>query len=380
MITRFAIEGYRSLRRVVTTLAPLTVVTGSNGAGKSSLYRALRLLAAVGQGNVVGSVATEGGLDSVLWAGPEQGAASMLARGHPVQGTRRRGPVALRLGFAGPDEGYALDLGLPVAGGAFPRDPEIKAEAVWIGGTLSRHGVIAERKGPAVRLRTPDGVLGPAVADLRPWDSMLTHATGLDPGGRLLHARETLRRWRFYDALRTDRDAPARSPAVPTRTPVLAEDGSDLGPALVTILEIGDGRGLQEAIAGAFDGAQIAPSSGGAGVGLVQPGLLRAMDVRELSDGTLRYLLLMAALFSPRPPALLVLNEPEASLHPQLLAPLANQIIATAASTQTVVISHAETLTRQLVAGGAASIMLRRSDGETMIDDDDPPNWVWPSR
>src|SRR4051794_35203835 len=47
-----------------------------------------------------------------------------------------------------------------------------------------------------------------------------------------------------------------------------------------------------------------------------QHGLLRPLSGAELSDGTLRYLLWVAALLTPRPPALLVLNEPETSLHP----------------------------------------------------------------
>jgi predicted ATPase len=72
MITRLSVAGYRSLRDVRLELSPLTVVTGANGSGKSSLYRALRLLADVAQGRVVQSLAAEGGLQSTLWAGPEQ--------------------------------------------------------------------------------------------------------------------------------------------------------------------------------------------------------------------------------------------------------------------------------------------------------------------
>jgi hypothetical protein len=67
---------------------------------------------------------------------------------------------------------------------------------------------------------------------------------------------------------------------------------------------------------------------------LHQPGQLRPLDASELSDGTLRYLLLAAALFSPRLPPLLVLNEPENSLHPDLLVPLARLIAAVAERTQ----------------------------------------------
>src|SRR5258705_13403233 len=72
MLQKVAIRGYRSLREIVLPLARLSVVTGANGTGKSSLYRAVRLLADCGRGEVIGSLAREGGLESVLWAGPEQ--------------------------------------------------------------------------------------------------------------------------------------------------------------------------------------------------------------------------------------------------------------------------------------------------------------------
>ena len=66
-----AVRGYRSLRELVLPLRELTVVTGANGTGKSSVYRSLRLLADCGRSEVIGSLAREGGLESVLWAGPE---------------------------------------------------------------------------------------------------------------------------------------------------------------------------------------------------------------------------------------------------------------------------------------------------------------------
>ena len=71
MITKLAISGYRSLRDVRLGLGALSVVTGANGSGKSSLYRAVRLLADIAQGRIIQSLAAEGGLHSTLWAGPE---------------------------------------------------------------------------------------------------------------------------------------------------------------------------------------------------------------------------------------------------------------------------------------------------------------------
>jgi len=114
MITRLAISGYRSLREIKVTLGALNIVTGANGSGKSSLYRALRLLADIAQGRIIQSLAAEGGLESTLWAGPEALSRGMKAGTTPVQGLVRKNPISLKLGFSGKDYGYAIDLGLPL--------------------------------------------------------------------------------------------------------------------------------------------------------------------------------------------------------------------------------------------------------------------------
>jgi DNA-binding transcriptional LysR family regulator len=133
--------------------------------------------------------------------------------------------------------------------------------------------------------------------------------------------RETLLGWRFYHQFRTDADAPLRQPQVGVFTPVLSHDGRDLAAALQTIHEIGDADGLFRAVRQGLDGAELVIASEKARfeVGLRVPGVHRPLEARELSDGTLRYLCLLAALLSPRPPSLLALNEPETSLHPDLL-------------------------------------------------------------
>jgi predicted ATPase len=90
MISRLAISGYRSFRDVRLSLEQLNVVTGANGAGKSSLYRGLRLLGDIAQGRIIQSLATEGGLSSALWAGPEEFSRDMKAGTQPVQGLVRK--------------------------------------------------------------------------------------------------------------------------------------------------------------------------------------------------------------------------------------------------------------------------------------------------
>lgn len=385
MLITLAVSGYRSLRDLVIPLEKLNVVTGANGSGKSSLYRSIRLLADVAQGRVIASLAGEGGLGSTLWAGPESISRRMKSGQVPVQGTVRRDRVSLKLGFSGEDYGYAIDLGLPLPGGRslFNGDPEIKAEAVWAGECLKRSNTLATRSGPSVKVLDRAGARPVVMNDLAPFDSMMMHAADPRETPELLAMRERMRGWRFYDSLRTDRDAPARRAQVGTRTPILASDGADVAAAIQTINEIGNQQALQEAIEDAFPRSQIdvTTTDGLFELSMNQYGLLRSLRAPELSDGTLRYILLVAALLTPRPPTLMVLNEPETSLHPDLLAPLARLIAGAANRAQIIVVTHAEALVQALAKAENSTVFaLEKELGETVVHDIDPPAWAWPKR
>jgi len=176
-----------------------------------------------------------------------------------------------------------------------------------------------------------------------------------------------------------------RQPQLGTRTPVLQHDGRDLAAALQTINEIGDPEALQAAISDAFPGARlnIAPLAGGRfAIEFFQEGLLRPLSAAELSDGTLRYLLLIAALLTPRPPSLMVLNEPETSLHPDLLPALARLIIRASQACQVWVVSHARRLISALQEDPECNcIVLEKTLGQTGIVGQrvlDEPAWNWP--
>ena len=374
MYSVVAVARYRSLREVCVRLGSLTVITGPNGSGKSSLYRALRLLARCGQGRVVASLAQEGGLPSALWAGPET--LGGARRGGVVQGTVRKAPISLRLGIAGPDLGYLVDLGLPPQTADTPsfflRDPQVKREALWRGAVMRPALLCARRGGRTVELRGEDGRWVAGEVPLVSYRSMLTEYVDAAGAPELWAMRRGLEGWRFYDGFRTDAQAPARRPSVGTRTVALADDGSDLAAALATILEVGLAP-LERFVADAFEGSRlgVAVADGMFDVAMQQPGMLRPLRAAELSDGTLRYLLWLAALLTPEPPPLMVLNEPETSLHPSLLAPLGRLIAETARRTQVIVVTHSEPL---LTALEAAYPPLREGrDGRDGRDDDGPP-------
>lgn len=379
MYRTLAVAGYRSLRDVAITLGRVTVVTGPNGAGKSSLYRSLRLLAGCALGDAIGSLAREGGLQSVLWAGPES--LKGARRLGMTQGTTRRNPISLRLGVGSDGFSYLVDLGLPIPSeSAFCRDPEIKREALWAGPIMRSGTMIARRKGPRIEVRD------------EAWEELTyqlpTHASMLSDVPEARALRDDLAAWRFYDAMRTDADAPSRQPRVGTRTFAMASDGSDVAAALQTIIERGK-HPVDQYVRDAFPGSSltIRVADGLFDLAMHQEGMLRPLGSAELSDGTLRYLMWLAALLAPVRPPLMAINEPENSLHPSLIAPLGRLIASAATDTQIVVVTHSQalvdSLTEALPEADLQLVELAKDTGETVVEGQGlltRPTWEWGRR
>lgn len=362
-----SIAGYRSLHEISFAPGQLTVVTGGNGVGKSNVYRALELVHAAAHGRLAWTLAREGGLDSVRWAGPEQVRGEAAKRANrKIEGTRRKHVVRVRFGVQLSFACYEMALGVPVDG-AFPGDPEVKEEWLWHAPRRRPSNTWMTREGPGARVLDRHGEWR-TYAGLDVSDTLLAQ---LDEPMLLpeLHAlRVALRGFRFYHSFRTDADSPLRVPQIGVRTPVLSSDGEDLAAALHTIRDVGDYPALAAAVEAGL-GATLDVQTYPFEVGLAVPGLLRRLGARELSDGSLKYLALLAALHSPRPAALLVFNEPEASLHPQLLGPLAASLHRAAKESQVWVITHAEPLVRAIEAlGEITRIELERDeDGATRV-------------
>ncbi len=179
-------------------------------------------------------------------------------------------------------------------------------------GTATIESVLIDRDGKVVKRRL-DKNWDVLTQHLSRYESLFSEVGRDRVSPEVFTVRETMRGWRFYDHFRVDTDAPARHPQIGTRTLMLGHDGRDLATAWQTIVEIGDRAALDEAVSDVFPGARVETRHQPDGLFSLmfhQERLLRPLTIAELSEGTLRYLLLCVVL--------MVIDEPEASLHPDL--------------------------------------------------------------
>ena len=327
-IINIQIAGYRSIRDVSSPLERVTVLVGPNGVGKSNLYRSLQLLQQAAGFQLARAIAEEGGIESVFWAGT-----------HKLQT-----PNTLTIRIEWETCQYEAQLGItkPTDFTHFPRDPYVRTETIATRSN-ERWIKLIERAGPQLRFRERDGNWATYPKMLACYESLLVQIREPERFPEVLEVRDEFAAWRFFHTFRTDPDSPLRKPQVVFRTPWLDGDGGNLAATLMSIQEGRYANQLQQVVARAFPDSALAIQNAGASlreVGLRFPGLNRVLTGFELSDGTLRFLCLAAALLSSEPPPLIVLNEPESSLHASTYPALAELISLAAEHSQVLVVTH----------------------------------------
>ncbi len=357
-------QNYRSLKSIRMDLEAVNLFVGANGAGKSNLYRSLQLIKAAADGDFSKVIAEEGGIYSVLWSGG-------IAR-------HRKAQVQLSAEIVDEESGiiysYSIDTGFrpaqPAAG--FSHEAQIKHEEITIdmGG---RPHVLMRRKGAHIAVRDDNGRMSD-YPELAMTSETALHMLG-DAGRypEISTLRHVIGQWRFFHGFRSDTGSPLRRPCLAITAPMLDEDGANIAAVLATLAHTRqDTVDLDRAVHDAFEGAvlSIPEPEEYASFGLVAPDFpQRIFQPRELSDGQIRFLALAAALLSYRRPKFIALNEPEASLHPDMIPALAQMIAQASADSQIWVVTHSQELTDAIAQRcGVRAKKVIRQDGATWIE------------
>ncbi|HET7864706.1 MAG TPA: AAA family ATPase [Burkholderiaceae bacterium] len=327
------------------SLSPLNVLIGPNGAGKSNFIEAVELLHATPTG-FAQAIRDGGGAQEWLWRGTGATKAALIeavtaqdgsipelryrleftSSSHRTEVTDEALEEASKRKAAEADVFfyYRYQAGQPVI---HIKEP---ASATYSTGWSKRHltrtslvpdeSVLSQRKDP----------------DLYPELTWL---------GQQFGKLQTFREWSFgrYGALRQPQ--PADLPG-----DMLSGDARNLG-LLLNQLEHTDAGPLINKFLGRFLPRYQRFSTRIQG-GTVQlylheegPG---AIPATRLSDGTLRFLALLALLLSPAPPPLICIEEPELGLHPDTLALLAELLVSASERTQLIVTTHSDALVSAL--------------------------------
>ena len=376
----------------------LNVLIGPNGSGKSNLLEAVSLLQAAPRG-IAEPISRTGGVREWTWKGAETSnsiamdvtvnfsIAPMMVRGDGGALRERNGQST---GDCSPGGMLRHRLTLDNRDGR----PIVADECVeplntsleTLDKTAYYRPSRDELESRDVRdsilpqfVRRREGVVDFANA-YRPDESLLSfYANPEFPA--LWHLREQYDSIRLYRNWSFGPDATLRQPCSPhARSDFLAEGGENL-PLVLSNLHGEWRRMFVDALSRLFDGIVDfrCPVTGGMVSLFLEESGGRSIPATRLSDGTLRYLCLLAVLLHPEPPSLIGIEEPELGLHPDLLPGLADLLVEASERTQLIVTTHSDVLVDALTERPESIVVCEKHDGQTgmrRLDKADLAKWL----
>jgi predicted ATPase len=211
-------------------------------------------------------------------------------------------------------------------------------------------------------------VLGLTRQDVAPDESILSQWKDPNQFPELAHLSDAYSKVRIYREWSFGRTSVFRRPqdaSLPTDR--LEEDFSNLGLFLNQLRGVPKAKKaiiahLRDLYAG-LDDFDVRIKGGTVEVFLTEQDFI--IPASRLSDGTLRYLCLLAILCDPEPPALVCIEEPELGLHPDMLPKIADLLVAASERTQVVITTHSDLLVDAMTERPEAVIVIEKHDGKT---------------
>jgi predicted ATPase len=362
-ILRFEVEGFRSLRNIDWRPGSLNVVIGPNGSGKSNLLRILELLSIAASGGLGKYVQHEGGIEPLLWDGSVDCilvccTLSPTEEGQDPKQDRYTYDLALRR--LGTSSAYRVDSELLRLESGEQRAPSK---------LLERDAVNATVYGAEETLHSK---VGPSV----PEEETLLSLSAAPFGANrvIVEHRKNFAKWRIYQGFHTDRESPVRASTVARRETTLDADGQNLVSVLHTLYSTDRdfkdeiNTAMRTAFSDDFDEIVFPPAADQRiQLRLRWRSLQREQSAADLSDGTLRFLFLLAVLANPSPPPLIAIDEPETGLHPLMLPIVAEYARDAAQRTQVILTTHSPEMLDAFGNDPPTTTVAEWKDGQTML-------------
>ena len=391
LIHQLKLSGFLSFgpKGIDLPMEALNVLIGPNGSGKSNFLEAIALLKSAPRD--ISEPFRRDGIHEWLWNGPGTPDTIKIEAfvDYPqADGLRHLLVLADRGGRPivvdeqiEPSKRHSTER----AALSYYRPPQDKQTALQI----RRSKLKAQRKSKNLRpgASTTSRLIGrnrqgavEFANDFQPEESLLSCAA-IRGYPALWHLKEQYKRIRLFrewsfgpsTALRQNQSAH-------DRTDFLTEGGANL--ALVLSHFQGENkRQLVAALQELFDGIVdvTCPVTSGSVSLFLEEENGKQIPASRLSDGTLRYLCLLAILLHPEPPPLIAIEEPELGLHPDVVAKVAELLVDASQRTQVVVTTHSRMLVDALSDHPASVIVCEKENGEsrfTRLDEKRLKAWL----
>jgi predicted ATPase len=335
------------------TLERLNVVIGPNGSGKSNLLDAIALLRSASSG-LRPVILKGGGVSEWVWKGEPDGVASVDV---VVSNPSGRQPLRHVVAFRVENQSFRID------------DERIENEHAYAG-----------ENGPYFYYRFQNGrpVILPFGGQRRqlsrdtinPQLSILAQRRDPDTYPELTYLAEVYDQIRLYREWEFGRNTVFRQPQkADLRTDRLEEDFSNLGLFLNRLGRHPKAkRDVLSGLRNLYDGlTDFGVSIEGGTVQVFFTEGDFTIPATRLSDGSIRYLCLLAILCDPDPPPVIGIEEPELGLHPDLLPRLADLLVEASNRCQLIVTTHSDILVDALTERPDAVVVCEKLDGQTIM-------------
>jgi predicted ATPase len=334
-VQRLVISGYKSIETVDLALGAVTVLVGPNGAGKSNFIEAVELLGRIADGELRLEVGLRGGAGAMLRDGA-------------------KGPAHIDLLAQAGDDHYANTYQAVLV-------PAAQAELIFEREVVEFHD--------KNRHTEPwNEIIGRGHRESRLAEVAAQNDTG---SAVARHTLEILQGCRVYHFQDTTRQAPVKQPGYASDTEALHPDARNLAAFLARLreefpVEYQNIVRTVQSVAPFFRDFVLAPdASGRISLRWKQTDSDTVFPVEALSDGTLRFVCLTTLLLQPRPPALLVLDEPELGLHPFAINILVEMLRAASRRSQVLVATQSVTLLDHMELDEL--VVAERAEGATRL-------------
>ncbi len=344
------------------SLEPLNVLIGPNASGKSNLIAALSLLAAA-PWDIEAPIREGGGVQDWLWKGnPKSDLASLEATLSPISGAIG---IKYRVSFS------------EIAGRFMLREEIIESESP-LGGQHSQPYIYYSNplQGlPVINVTTWEGQSQKRNLQwdaVKPGQSILAQRKDPISYPDLTYLASTFSRIAFYRERNLGRFSPPRLLQRPDlQNDRLLADASNLGVVLSDLLNHPEVKARIVENMGAFmhefRDLNVLIRGGAVQIFFQEEGLRENVPATRLSDGSLRYLCLLAVLCHPTPPPVICIEEPELGLHPDIIPQVAKLLVEASARSQIFVTTHSDILVDALTNTPEAVIVCEKTDGATQL-------------